>query len=266
MAVSVLQMRFALVIGMFACQVAKHMPGARFTGCMLFAPLVITKGDPLPHECLLRGAGFPIRDERKEWCAMERLPDLPYSYDALEPYYDEETLRLHHGAHHKGYVDGLNSAEAMLQKVRMTGDWGLIKHWERELAFHGSGHILHTLFWESMAPGAGGVPTGLVAERIEGDLGGFETFRKQFSTAALGVEGSGWAVLCWNPAFGRLVVLTAEKHQNLTQWGVAPILTVDVWEHAYYLKYRNKRADYIEAWWHLVNWGNVNRRLEAALR
>ncbi|MCL6634998.1 MAG: superoxide dismutase [Peptococcaceae bacterium] len=192
------------------------------------------------------------------------LPELPYAYNALEPYYDEQTVRLHHDVHHKAYVDGLNNAEARLAEAREKGDFALIKHWERELAFHGSGHLLHTLFWDNMKPGGGGPATGKVAVQIDRDFGGFDAFKKQFSAAAVAVEGSGWAVLCWNPVFKKLEILTAEKHQNLTQWGVVPLLTVDVWEHAYYLKYQNKRAAFVEAWWNLVNWDDVNRKFEAA--
>ena len=189
-----------------------------------------------------------------------QLPELPYSYDALEPYYDEATVRLHHDAHHKAYIDGLNNAEAKLSEARERGEFALIKHWERELAFHGSGHLLHSLFWKNMAPNSGGSPVGALAEQINQDFGSFEGFKKQFAAAAVAVEGSGWALLVWNPEFKKLEVLQAEKHQNLTQWGVLPLLTVDVWEHAYYLKYQNKRAAWVEAWWNLVNWNDVNER------
>ncbi len=192
--------------------------------------------------------------------SKHELPELPYSYNALEPYYDEQTVRLHHDAHHKAYVDGLNNAEMKLAEAREKGDFSLVKHWERELAFHGSGHLLHALFWESMKPGGGGPATGKIAELIERDFGSYDNFKKQFSAAAVAVEGSGWALLCCSPAFGKLEILTAEKHQNLTQWGVVPILALDVWEHAYYLKYQNKRAAFVEAWWNLVNWDGVNSR------
>jgi Fe-Mn family superoxide dismutase len=189
------------------------------------------------------------------------LPDLPYAYDALEPYYDEQTVRLHHDMHHKAYVDGLNSAEAKLAEALEKGDFSMIKHIERELAFHGSGHILHTMFWENMKPGGGGPATGAIAELIDRDFGSFDNFKKLFSASAAAVEGSGWAVLACNPVFEKLVVLQVEKHQDLTQWGAVPLLIVDVWEHAYYLKYQNKRAAWIDAWWNLVNWDDVNRRV-----
>ena len=189
------------------------------------------------------------------------LPSLPYDYAALEPYYEERTLRLHHGAHHKAYVDGLNKAGLKLAEAREKGDFALVKHWERELAFHGSGHILHSIFWTNMKPGGSGPAAGPVANWIERDFGGSETFKQQFTAAAAAVEGSGWALLCLLPVFNKLEILTAEKHQNLTQWGAVPLLVLDLWEHAYYLQYQNRRADFIEAWWNLVNWEDVNRRL-----
>jgi len=194
------------------------------------------------------------------------LPQLPYAYNALEPHYDEQTVKIHHDLHHQAYVDGLNNAEAKLAEAREKDDFTLIKHWERELAFHGSGHILHTLFWENMQPNGGGQPSGSIAERINQDFNDYSTFKKQFSTAAVAVEASGWAVLCWNPMFKKLVILQIEKHQNLTQWGVIPLLILDVWEHAYYLKYQNKRAAFVEAWWNLVNWEVVNTRFQQAIQ
>ncbi|MBU4532039.1 MAG: superoxide dismutase [Eubacteriales bacterium] len=189
------------------------------------------------------------------------LPELPYAYEALEPHYDAETVRLHHDAHHKAYVDGLNNAVAKLAEAREKGEFALVKHWERELAFHGAGHILHTLFWNNMSPNGGGVPTGAVAGQIDQDFGGFEPFKKHFSASAVTVEGSGWAVLAWNPYADRLEIMVAEKHQDLAIWGVTPLLVCDVWEHAYYLKFQNKRAAWVESWWNLVNWDDVNARL-----
>lgn len=194
------------------------------------------------------------------------LPDLPYDYNALEPYYDEQTVRIHHDMHHKAYVDGLNNAEAKLKEARESGEFALVKHWEKELAFHGSGHILHSIFWKNMKPNGGGMPTEGLAERIDYDFGSFDAFKKQFTAAAVAVEGSGWCALCWNPIFGKLEILQIEKHQNLTQWGVTPLLIVDVWEHAYYLKFQNKRAGWIESWWNLVNWDDVKIRYSNAAR
>ena len=192
------------------------------------------------------------------------LPALAYPYDALEPYYDEETLRLHHGKHHQSYVDGLNKAEVQLVEARNRSDYALIKHWLKEIAFHGSGHILHTLFFENLAPAGQSSPGPKTKSQVEQDFGSFDEFKKMFSAAAAAVEGSGWALLCYNPLFQKLEILQAEKHQNLTQWGVIPLLVIDVWEHAYYLKYQNRRADYIAAWWNIVNWDIVEERLVKA--
>lgn len=197
--------------------------------------------------------------------AKHVLPPLPYAYNALEPHMDEATVRIHHDKHHQGYVDGLNKAGEKLQEAREKGDYALIKHWERELAFHGSGHILHSLYWDNMKAGGGGEAVGPVAARITQDFGSYANFRAQFKAAAVTVEGSGWAVLAWNPQFARLEILMAEKHQNLTQWGVVPLLTVDVWEHAYYLKYQNRRAGFVEAWFNLINWDDVDTRYQQAV-
>ena len=195
------------------------------------------------------------------------LPPLPYDYKALEPYIDEQTMHLHHDIHHKGYVDGLNNAEKKLAEARAAGDYALVKHWSREAAFHGSGHFMHAMFWPNMAPagkGGGGEPTGALAEQIKKDFGSFDAFKKHYSAAAVAVEGSGWAVLAWQPQGNQLIILQSEKHQQLTQWGVIPLLVCDVWEHAYYLKYQNKRAAYVEAWWSVVNWADVAARLAKA--
>jgi len=196
------------------------------------------------------------------------LPPLPYDYNALEPYIDEQTMRLHHDKHHLAYVNGLNAALEKLEAARAAGDFALTKHWSREAAFHGSGHLLHTIFWPNMAPasnGGGGEPSGELAAQIIKDFGSFAAFKAHFSAAANQVEGSGWALLVWEPVAGQLEVLQSEKHQNLTQWGVRPLLVLDVWEHAYYLKYQNNRSAYVEAWWNVVNWPDVAERFKAAL-
>jgi len=193
------------------------------------------------------------------------LPPLPYEYDALEPHYDEATLRLHHDKHHKGYVDGLNAAEEQVRKMLEAGDFAGAKAAAKALAFHGSGHILHSVFWTNMKPGGGGEPAGELAAAIEGQFGSFEGFTKLFLATTNAVEGSGWGILAYRKADSALVVLQAEKHENLTQWGVVPILVLDVWEHAYYLKYQNKRPEWTQAFMdHLVNWDDVARRFRDA--
>ncbi|HHX39464.1 MAG TPA: superoxide dismutase [Armatimonadetes bacterium] len=194
------------------------------------------------------------------------LPPLPYPYDALEPHIDEQTLHFHHDMHHKAYVDGLNKAEEELAKARQAGDFSLIKHWAREAAFHGSGHILHTLFWENLGPNGGGEPQGALADAINANFGSFDSFKAQMTAATTQVEASGWGVLAYNPMFDSLVILTAEKHQDLTQWGVVPLLVIDAWEHAYYLKYQNRRADFVKAVFNVINWDAVAQRYTTALR
>jgi len=194
-----------------------------------------------------------------------KLPDLPYAYDALEPYYDKETVTLHHDKHHAGYVKGLNAAEGKLAEALKSGDFTQAKEICKALAFHGSGHILHSLFWTNMKPAGGGEPTGNLAAGLRKCFGSFAAFKGLFLAAANSVEGSGWGILAHRAIDDRLVVLQAEKHENLTQWGVSPILVLDVWEHAYYLKYQNRRTDWTQAFMdHLVNWDDVARNLDAA--
>lgn len=192
------------------------------------------------------------------------LPPLPYAYDALEPHLDAETVRIHHSILHKNYVEGLNRAEEKLAEARRTGNFDLVKHWERELAFNGAGHYLHTVYFFGMSPDGGGQPSGALAAQITEDFGSFEAFRRHFAQAAEKVEGSGWAHLIWSPRSQRLQILQAEKHQNLTQWDDIPLLSIDVWEHSYYLKYKNERAKYIEAWFELVNWPYAAERFHEA--
>jgi len=192
------------------------------------------------------------------------LPPLPYAYDALEPYIQQEIMRLHHDKHHQSYVDGLNKAEKEMQKARKTGNYELIKHWEREAAFHGAGHYLHTIFWSIMTPNGGGKPSGMLMREINLSFGSFEQFKQHFSEAAKNVEAVGWAILVWSPRAQRLEILQAEKHQNLSQWDVIPLLTLDVWEHAYYLQYKNDRKKYVDNWWNVVNWKEVERRFHEA--
>ncbi|MBC8121026.1 MAG: superoxide dismutase [Gemmatimonadaceae bacterium] len=195
------------------------------------------------------------------------LPPLPYDYSALEPFIDEQTMRLHHDIHHKGYVTGLNTALDKLAQSRESGDFGLVQHYERLVAFHGAGHFNHVVFWENMAPagsGGGGSPTSDLATQIDKDFGSFEKFKAQFGAAAKAVEGSGWGILAWNSAAGALFTFGAMNHQNQTVPGSVPVLMCDVWEHAYYLKYQNKRADYVDNWWNIVNWEDAGKRFEAA--
>jgi superoxide dismutase, Fe-Mn family len=192
------------------------------------------------------------------------LPVL--AYKSLEPVIDDATLALHHDKHHAGYVAGANKALDELAKARDAGDFGLVKHWERELAFNGSGANLHSLYWESMWPGGRGKPSEALMAAINASFGSIEKKAAQFAAATKAVEGSGWGVFAWDPALQRLVILQAEKHQNLTVWGVVPLLVCDVWEHAYYLKYQNKRPDYVDGWVKIIDWDGANRRFEAVTK
>ncbi|EGO65591.1 superoxide dismutase [Acetonema longum] len=195
-----------------------------------------------------------------------RLPPLPYSYDALEPVISAATLRFHHDHHHKSYVDGLNKAELALVKARQEKDFEFIKYWENELAFNGSGHILHSIYWTIMAPeDYSGEPGPCTTKEINRYFGSIGAFCQHFINATIKVEASGWGILAWNPAWNHLEILTAEKHQNLTQWGSIPILVLDVWEHAYYLDYQYNREQYVREWLNLINWCEVENRLTMAM-
>ncbi|MFB6802688.1 superoxide dismutase [Peribacillus butanolivorans] len=192
------------------------------------------------------------------------LPPLPYAYNALEPTISEEIMYLHHDKHHQTYVDGLNKAELMMKNARETKDYSLLKHWEKEAAFHGSGHYLHTIFWEGMIPRGGGQPKGDLLKQIEKDFGSFAAFKNHFSEAAKQVEGVGWAILVWVPRARKLEILQSELHMILTQWDTIPVLVLDVWEHAYYLQYKNNRASYVDKWWDVVNWPQTALRFTEA--
>ncbi len=194
------------------------------------------------------------------------LPKLPYDYKALEPHLDAQTMEIHHSKHHAAYVAGLNKALSEMAKARDAGDFALVKHWTREASFHGGGHVNHMIFWACMAPadkGGGGKPSGKLAEAINKHFGSFDKFAGEFSAAAVAVEGAGWAWLVRDSVSGRLAVVQMEKQQNMLLTACTPLLGIDVWEHAYYLKYQNKRADYVKAWWNVVNWGRVQKVFDA---
>jgi len=195
-----------------------------------------------------------------------KLPDLPYAYNALEPYIDEQTMRLHHGKHHAAYVNGLNAALKRLEEARAKGDFAAIQAVSKLLAFHGSGHTMHAIFWSVMCQHeASKEPSfGELFDAIVASFGSLEAFKKHFSEAAKAVEGNGWAVLAYEPIGKRLLVLQAENHQKLTVQGSVPLLVLDVWEHAYYLKHQNNRAAYVDSWWNVVNWSEVGKRLASA--
>lgn len=195
------------------------------------------------------------------------LPDLPYAYNALEPFVDEATMRLHHGKHHAAYVNGCNAARKKLEEARQRGDFAPIRALSLALAFHCSGHMLHSLFWKSMCPKERSHEpvSGAFFEQVRKDFGSLEAFRRHFSEAAKAVEGSGWAILAYEPAGKQLFVLQVENHQKQSIQGCIPLLVLDVWEHAYYLKHQNNRGAYVDAWWNVCGWEGAEQRfLEAA--
>lgn len=194
-----------------------------------------------------------------------QLPDLPYGYKDLEPFISEEQLKLHHDKHHQAYVDGAN---AILKKFDNRNNEEFdVKAVSKELTFHVGGYVLHKFFWENMGPAdkCGGEPTGTVAEYIKKDFGNFERFKKEFSQAAAGVEGSGWAVLTLCRMTNRIFIMQIEKHNVNLIPGFRIMMVLDMWEHAYYLDYQNRRPEYVDAFWKLINWDEVNRKMDVWL-
>lgn len=191
------------------------------------------------------------------------LPELPYEYKALAPYISEEQLTLHYTKHHQAYVTGANAILEKLDKARKDNTDLDMKATLKELSFHIGGYRLHALFWENLAPagkGGGGVPKGELAKAIDAEFGKFDRFKKEFTQAASGVEGSGWAVLTYCMKTNRLLIMQLEKHNVNLVPGFRILMALDVWEHAYYLDYKNDRAKFIEGFWNLVNWNEVNAR------
>lgn len=198
---------------------------------------------------------------------MHKVPDLPYDYDALEPHIDEKTMRIHHDKHHQGYVDKLNSALEGHEDLQEKSVKDLLSNLESipedirtDVRRGGGGHYNHSLFWPSMSPDGGGKPEGELLEAIDDSFGSFENFKKEFSNAAGGVFGSGWGWLVMDG--GDLKVVQSKNQNNPVSDGMEPLLGLDVWEHAYYLNYKNKRGSYIDAFWNVVNWSKVSERFQ----
>ena len=194
------------------------------------------------------------------------LPPLPYSADALEPHIDKQTMEIHHGKHHNAYVTNLNAALEKAPELQSRSIEDLVKGINTvpeavrtAVRNNGGGHINHSMFWQIMGPGGGGAPTGAIADAINSSFGSFDKLKEQFKTAATGRFGSGWAWVIDNG--GKLVVESTPNQDNPMMDGKKPVFGIDVWEHAYYLKYQNRRPDYIDAWWNVVNWAEINKRL-----
>ena len=188
------------------------------------------------------------------------LPDLPYDYDALEPHIDQLTMELHHDKHHQGYVDGLNKTVAAL--ARNPDDEALVGGLQRDLSFNYGGHVLHSIFWAVMGPGEdgemGGNPRGNIANAIESDFGGFDAFKTMWSNAAGTVKGSGWVTLLFDPVSTKLCIKTFGDHDRYAMAGTMPILPLDVWEHAFYLNYQNRKSEYVTAFLNVIDWRTVS--------
>ena len=191
------------------------------------------------------------------------LPDLPYDYDALAPSISGRIMELHHSKHHQTYVTGANTALAQLAEAREKGDLANVNKLEKDLAFNLGGHVNHSIFWTNLSPEAG-EPTGDLLEAIGRDFGDLDKFKAHFTATALGVQGSGWSVLAYDSIGQKLAVFQLFDQQGNVPLGLVPLLMLDVWEHAYYLDYQNVRADYVKAFWNVVNWGNVAERYSRA--
>jgi len=193
------------------------------------------------------------------------LPELNYDYQALEPHISARIMELHHSKHHQAYVDGANNALKGLAEARETGVFANVNRLEKDLAFHLGGHVNHSIFWTNLHPDGGGSPEGEVAAAIGEFFGSLEAFQAHFTAASMGIQGSGWGVLSWDPVGAQLIIQQLFDQQGNTAQGTIPLLQLDMWEHAFYLDYVNVKADYVKAFWNIVNWENVGQRFEAAL-
>ncbi len=194
------------------------------------------------------------------------LPELPYSYKDLEPYMSEEQLKLHHQKHHQAYVNGANAIFEKFDNARKGGIDLDIKAVLKELSFHIAGHTLHSLFWPVLRKGQeNNQPEGVLANKIEKEFGSFDRFKKEFSQAAISVEGSGWAVLTFDEKTGRLTIMQIEKHNNNVYPTFKILILLDVWEHSYYLDYKNDRVKFVENFWQIIDWNEANNRLKEIL-
>jgi Fe-Mn family superoxide dismutase len=192
------------------------------------------------------------------------LPELAYDYSALAPSISGTIMELHHSKHHQTYVTGANTALAQLAEARDSGSLVHVNKLEKDLAFNLGGHVNHSIFWTNMSPNGGDKPVGELASAIDDFFGSFDKFQAHFAATAMGVQGSGWSVLAWDSIGQRLIIQQFFDQQSNFAAGTVPILMLDVWEHAYYLDYQNVRADYVKAFWNIVDWENVQARFVAA--
>ncbi|SPT52458.1 Superoxide dismutase [Mn] [Actinomyces bovis] len=193
------------------------------------------------------------------------LPELPYDYTALEPHISGRIMELHHDKHHAAYVAGANAALEALAAARESGDLATVNLWEKNLAFNLGGHTNHSVFWKNLSPNGGGEPEGELAEAIKDSFGDFARFKAHFTATAMGIQGSGWAVLAYDSLSNKLVIFQLFDQQGNVPVGTIPLFMVDMWEHAFYLDYLNVKADYVKAIWNIANWADVSARLADAV-
>ena len=192
------------------------------------------------------------------------LPDLAYDYSALAPAISGEIMELHHSKHHAAYVAGANAALAQLAEARESGNFAAVAGVERALAFHLGGHTNHSIFWTNMSPDGGDKPVGALATAIDENFGSFDKFQAHFTANANAIFGSGWSILAWDTIGQKLIIVQLYDQQGNVPVGLIPLLMLDMWEHAFYLQYRNVKADYVKAWWSVVDWANVSARFAKA--
>ena len=193
------------------------------------------------------------------------LQSLPYSENFLEPSMDQETLHLHYTFHHGDAVKAANKDLQMVKKAMDENNLEVVDYWTRKLSYHLSSHILHTIFWTNLSNKKTD-PSGALLKQIEKDFGTYDRLKSLIAKTSKGVDGNGWGILGYHPSTDKLTVLQCENHEKLTQWGVIPILVIDVWEHSYYLKYRNRRAEFVDNLFPIINWDNVAERYALATR
>jgi superoxide dismutase, Fe-Mn family len=192
------------------------------------------------------------------------LPELKYDYGALEPHISAKIMQLHHDKHHAAYVTGANKALEGLEEARSKNDFGKIALLEKQLGFHLSGHVLHSLFWQNLAPQKGGKPAGELGTAIDQHFNSFDGFKAQLTQSAMTIMGSGWAALAWDPISKRLITTQIHDHQSETAQGSVPLLVIDAWEHAFYLQYQNEKGKFFDAIWNVFNWDDVAARFANA--
>jgi superoxide dismutase, Fe-Mn family len=192
------------------------------------------------------------------------LPELSYDYAALEPHISARIMELHHSKHHATYVAGANNALAQLAEAREKGDFANINRLSKDLAFHTGGHVNHSVFWNNLSPDGGDKPTGELAAALNESFGSFDGFQAHFTAVATTIQGSGWAILAWDSLGAALHIVQLYDQQANVPVGMVPIVMLDMWEHAFYLQYRNVKPDYVKAWWNVVNWADASARFDAA--